>query len=76
MISNQGGLVEIDFTWPARYISNFNFGVLHTPDLSQPFTSLSASAPVQISGDQFKITFTLPSGVQDYYYETISLAVP
>ena len=76
MLSNQGGLVEIDFTWPARYISNFNFGVLHTPDLSQPFTSLSASAPVQISGDQFKITFTLPSGVQDYYYETISLAVP
>jgi hypothetical protein len=76
MIGNHSGLIEIDFTWPARYISDFNFGVLNTPDLSQPFTSLPASAPVQISGDQFKITFTLPSGTQHYYYETISLAVP
>ena len=76
MLSHLGGLIEIDFTWPARYISYFNFGVLHAPDLSQPFTSLPASAPVQIAGDQFKITFTLPGGSQDYYYESISLAPP
>jgi len=76
MLSNNGGLIEIDFTWPANYISAFTFGVLHAPDLSHPFASLPTSAPIQISGDQFKITFTLPTGIQDYYYETISLAVP
>ncbi|MDE3068269.1 MAG: hypothetical protein KGJ60_12045, partial [Verrucomicrobiota bacterium] len=68
-----GGQIELDFQWPAVYVGRFNFGVRHTSDLGQPFTDLPVSAPVQISGDQFKITFTAPVAAQHYYYLTISL---
>ncbi len=68
-----GSQVEIHFQWPAAYISFFNFGVQETPDLSTPFATLPAPAPVNVSGDEFKITVTLPPTVQHYYFLTVSL---
>jgi hypothetical protein len=68
-----GGQVELHFTWPAYYISKFNFGVRHTSDLTLHFTDLSVSSLVNVSGDDFKITFTAPSTSQHYYYLTIAL---
>jgi hypothetical protein len=70
---NTGNQGELDFQWPAMYISRFNFGLRHTSDLTQPFVNLPVSLPVQVSGDEFKITFTLPATTQHFYYETISL---
>lgn len=71
-----GGQVELHFLWPAAYIGRFNFGVRHTADLTQPFTDLPVSAPVQVAGDEFKITFTAPGTPQHYYYLTLSLRSP
>jgi hypothetical protein len=76
MLSQHGGMAEVDFTWPHQYISYFNFGIVQTPILSTPFTTLSVTPPVLISGDLFKITFTLPNNGQNFYFETISLATP
>lgn len=67
------GQVEIHFDWPAAYMSSFVVGVRHTSDLTQPFTDLPVSAPVNVSGDEFKVSFTPPATPQHFYYVTISL---
>jgi hypothetical protein len=71
--SGGGSQFEIHFIWPAAYVSLFNFGVRHTADLTQPFANLSASLPVNVAGDEFKITITPPPTAQHFYYLTISL---
>lgn len=68
-----GGQIEVHFSWPAMYIGRFNFGIRHTSDLTQPFSDLMVSPPVQVAGDEFKIAFTAPPGSQHYYYLTIAL---
>ena len=67
------GQVEIHFDWPAAYMSSFVVGVRHTSDLTQPFTDLPVSAPVNVSGDEFRYPFTPPATPQHFYYVTISL---
>jgi hypothetical protein len=68
-----GGQIEVHFSWPAAYIGSFNFGVRHTSDLSQPFASLPVSPPVNVSDDEFKITFSAPASEQHFYYLAVSL---
>jgi hypothetical protein len=68
-----GGNVELHFTWPAYYVNRFNFGVRHTSSLLLPFSDLSVSGPVNVAGDEFKITFATPGGSQHYYYLAVSL---
>jgi hypothetical protein len=68
-----GGSVEVHFFWPAAYINRFNFGVRHSPALGTPFTDLVVSSPANVSGDEFKITFTPPGTTQHFYFLTISL---
>ncbi len=68
-----GGQIELHFLWPAAYIGSFNFGVRHASDLTQPFANLPVSPPVNVSGDEFKITFSVPATLQHYYYLTVSL---
>jgi len=72
-IQSGGGQAELHFHWPANYINSFNFGVRHTADLSQPFSDLPVSAPAPVTGDEFRITFTLPVAALHFYYLTISL---
>lgn len=72
-LSASGGQVELHFLWPAGYIGEFNFGVRHTSDLSTPFVDLSVTAPENVAGDEFKMTFTLPATAHHFYYLTISL---
>jgi hypothetical protein len=67
------GQIELHFMWPAYYIDRFNFGVRHTATLEVPFTNLSVSNPVNVAGDEFKISFAIPPGTAHFYYVTISL---
>lgn len=70
---SNGNQIELHFHWPAAYISNFHFGVRHSSALGQPFASLAVSPPVQVAGDEFKITFTEPATAKHFYYLTVSL---
>jgi hypothetical protein len=67
------GQVQITFTWPAAFIGQFTFGVRHTDDLSHPFADLPVSAPVNVSGDEFMITFALPATTEHFYFLTVAL---
>ncbi len=64
---------ELHFLWPAYYINRFNFGVRHTSDLTTAFADLPVSNPVGVSGDEFKITFAIPTTAAHFYYLVISL---
>ena len=68
-----GSQIELHFQWPAMYVGRFNYGVRHTADLTQPFADLPVSPPVNVAGNEFKITFTVPATAQHFYYLTISL---
>jgi hypothetical protein len=69
-----GGQVELFFQWPASYIGRFNFGVRHTDAIGNPFITLGAvTGPVNVSGNQFKMTFAVPPTAQHYYYLTVGL---
>jgi hypothetical protein len=68
-----GGLIELHFQWPAAYIGKFNFGVRHTDALATPFINLAATGPIQVAGNEFKMTFPAPATLQHYYYLTVSL---
>jgi hypothetical protein len=68
-----GSQMELHFLWPAYYIGQFNFGVRHTSDLTQPFTALPVSNPVNVSANEYKITFTIPATPQHFYYLTVGL---
>jgi hypothetical protein len=72
-LQQSGGQLELHFLWPAYYIDRFNFGVRHTDSLEVPFSNLSVSYPVNVAGDEFKITFVIPPGTAHFYYMTISL---
>jgi hypothetical protein len=72
-LDENSGQVELSFSWPAAYINRFNFGVEHTADLAQPFEALAVSAPVNVSGNEFMITFTLPNTIEHFYYLTVAL---
>jgi hypothetical protein len=71
--SERSGQIELHFVWPAYYINRFDFGIRHTPSLRAPFTDLSATGPIQVMGDEFKMTFAAPATPQHFYYVTISL---
>jgi hypothetical protein len=47
--------------------------VRHSSDLSQPFTDLVVSPPLNVAGDEFKITFSVPATSRHFYYLTVSL---
>ena len=68
-----GGQMELHFHWPPAYIGKFNFGVRHTSDLNLPFSDLAVSGPIQVGGDEFKVTFTAPATTTHYYYLTVAL---
>ncbi len=71
---NEGATqIQLFFQWPSAYINQFNFGVRHSAAADQPFTSLAASAPVNVSGDEFVITFTAPNTAEHFYYLTVAL---
>jgi hypothetical protein len=73
-LSENGGQVELFFQWPASYIGRFNFGVRHTDAIGNPFITLGAvTGPVNVSGNQFKMTFAVPPTAQHYYYLTVGL---
>lgn len=72
-LSPAGGWIELWFQWPAAYIGRFNFGVRHATDLTTPFTSLAATGPTYISGNQFKMTIVPPGTSQHFYVLTIAL---
>jgi len=67
------GQVEIHFTWPAYYVNRFNYGVRHTSAVNLPFVNLVVPGPVNVAGDEFKITFPVPASAQHFYYWTVSL---
>jgi hypothetical protein len=71
--SENGGMGELTFQWPAGYVTQFDFEVRHTAAIGIPFAALPASAPVPLGGNSFKITFPLPGTPQHYYYLTVSL---
>ena len=72
-LQGNGSQAELHFSWPAAYIGRFNFGVLHTADLTVPFSGLPASGPTFVSGNEFKVSFALPSTSTHFYFLTISL---
>jgi hypothetical protein len=68
-----GSQIELHFLWPASYIGKFNFGVLHTADLTVPFAGLPFTGPTAVGGDEFKVSFTVPVTSAHFYFLTISL---
>jgi len=68
-----GNQIELHFLWPAYYIGAFNFGVRHAADVGGPFTDLAVTAPVNVSGDEFEITFSVPPTMNHFYFMTVAL---
>jgi len=67
------GQDEVHFQWPAYYIDRFIYGVRHSAAVNLPFVDLMVSPPVNVAGDEFKITFPTPASAQHFYYLTLSL---
>ena len=55
------------------YIGSFAFGVRSTAALGTSFTDLPVSAPVNLGGNHFSITFTPPGGNQQFFLLTVGL---
>jgi hypothetical protein len=73
VLEGNGTQVELHFLWPAAYANRFNFGVLHTADLNVPFSAIVSSGPTPVSGDEFKVSFTVPPTSDNFYLLAISL---
>ena len=71
--NEMGGQVELHFQWPAVYINRFNFGVRHSAVIGPAFTALAVGSPVPVSGNEFKLTFAVPTTPQHYYFLTVFL---
>jgi hypothetical protein len=72
-LEGNGAQAELHFSWPVAYIGRFRFGVLHTADLTVPFVGLPFSGPTLVLGNEFKVSFTLPSTSEDFYFLSIAL---
>jgi hypothetical protein len=72
-LGESGGQMELSFSWPSTYLSQFEFKVQHTPALGVPFTELVAAGPIGVGGNQFKMTFPAPATPQHYFYLTVRL---
>jgi hypothetical protein len=72
-LDSSGGMMELHFIWPAAYISKFDFGVRHAASIGGPFTSLAVSAPINVSGDEFKLVFAPPGTTTHFFYLTVAL---
>ena len=72
-LEGNGAQAELHFSWPVAYIGRFRFGVLHAAALTVPFVGLPFSGPTLVLGNEFKVSFTLPSTSEDFYFLSIAL---
>ena len=65
--------IELHFQWPAVYVGRFNFGVRQTTALGNSFIDLPVTGPINVAGNEFKMTANFTSSAESYFYLTVSL---
>jgi hypothetical protein len=70
-----GTQLRLRFNWPALYINRVLFGVKSAPDLSTPFTNVSASGPVAVFGqpNTYDLIVPAPPSPSHFYLLYLSL---
>jgi hypothetical protein len=68
-----GPSTRIYFTWPASYISLFNFGLKTATALDSGFGDYPVGAPIHLGGDNWMLDIAPPPANMRFYYLTLGL---